>query len=103
MLHQRMSQWEYGKDIEYLDYKSEHAGISSFSGSERGTSSRCRKWGHQHKPPGQNRVSKACGLSGHRDLAGSIHMHEIAFQNKATRPYRKMSCIYGPVLAVGST
>jgi hypothetical protein len=37
MLHQRMSQWEYGKDIEYLDYKSKHAGISSFSGSERGT------------------------------------------------------------------
>ena len=37
MLHRRMSQWEYGKDIEYLDEKSEHAGISSFSGSERGT------------------------------------------------------------------
>jgi Putative transposase DNA-binding domain len=89
MLHQRMSQWEYGKDIEYLDEKSEQTGISSFSGSERGTSSRFRKCGHQHKPPGRNWVSKACGLGGHRDLAGSISMHEIAFQNKATFPVSK--------------
>jgi hypothetical protein len=28
-------------------------------------------------------VSKACGFGGHRDLDGSINMHEIAFQNKA--------------------
>jgi hypothetical protein len=35
--NQRMSQWEYGKDIEYLGYKSTLAGILSFSGSERGT------------------------------------------------------------------
>jgi putative transposase len=87
--NQRMSQWEYGKDIEYLEYKSEHAGISSFSGSERGTSSRCPKCGHQHKPTGRNWVCKACGLSGHRDLVGSINMHPIAFQNKATFPVSK--------------
>jgi hypothetical protein len=82
--NQRMSQWEYGKDIEYLEYKSEHAGISSFGGSERGTSSRCPKCGHQHKPTGRNWVCKGCGLSGHRDLVGSINMHPIAFENKAT-------------------
>jgi putative transposase len=87
--NQRMSQWEYGKDIEYLEYKSEHAGISSFSGSERGTSSHCPKCGHQHKPTGRNWVCKACGLSGHRDLVGSINMHPIAFQNKATFPVSK--------------
>jgi Putative transposase DNA-binding domain len=89
MLHQRMSQWEYGKDIEYLEYKSKHAGNSSFSGSERGTSSRCPKCGHQHKPKGRNWVCKACGLSGHRDLVGSINMHPIGFQNKATFPVSK--------------
>jgi hypothetical protein len=86
-----MSQWEYGKAIEYLDYKSEHAGISSFSGSQRGTSSRCPKCGHQHKPTGRNWVCKACGLSVHRDLVGSINMHPIAFQTKRRSPYRKMS------------
>jgi putative transposase len=84
--NQRMSQWEYGKDIKYLDHKSEHAGISSFSGPELGTSSRCPKCGHQHKPRDRNWVCKACGFSGHRDLVGSINMHEIAFQNNATFP-----------------
>jgi hypothetical protein len=32
MLHQRMSQWEYGKDIEYLDYKSEQAAFRASAG-----------------------------------------------------------------------
>ena len=84
-----MAQWEYGKDIEYLDEKSEHVGISSFSGSERGTSSRFRKSGHPNKPPGRNWVSKACGFGGHRDLVASINLHEIAFQRKATFPVSK--------------
>jgi transposase len=89
VLHQRMSQREYGKDIEYLGYKSEHAGISRFSGSERGTSSRCPECGHQHKPAGRNWACNACGLSGHRDLVGSINLHRIAFQNQATFPVSK--------------
>ena len=89
MLHQRMSQWEYGKDIEYLDYKSKDAGITSFRSSEGRTSSRCPKCGHQHKSRGRNWVSKACGWSGHRNLVGSINMHEIAFENKATFPASK--------------
>ena len=38
--NQRMSPWKFGEDIEYLDCKSTQAGILSFSGSERGTSSR---------------------------------------------------------------
>jgi Putative transposase DNA-binding domain len=89
MLHPRTSQWEYGKDIEYLDYRSKHAGISSFRGSERTTSSRCPECGHQHKSRGRNWVSKACGWSGHRNLVGSINMHEMAFENKATFPASK--------------
>jgi transposase len=89
MLHQRMSQWEYGKDIEYLGYKSTQAGILSFSGSERGTSSRCPKCSHKHKPRGRNWVCKVCGFTGHRDLVGSINMHEIAYQKKTTFPVSK--------------
>ena len=43
--NQRLAGWEYGKDIEYLTYKSKQAGIESFNGSERGTSSHClRMW-----------------------------------------------------------
>jgi putative transposase len=44
--NQRMSQLGYGKDIKCLGYKSTQAGILSFSGPERGTSSRCPKCGH---------------------------------------------------------
>jgi hypothetical protein len=31
-------------------------------------------------------VCKGCGLSGHRDLVGSINMHEIAFQKQRDAP-----------------
>jgi len=84
--NQRMAQWEYGKDIDYLTHKSKQAGISSFSGTERGTSSRCPKCGHKHKPKGRNWTCKACGFTGHRDLVGSINMHAIAFGETPTFP-----------------
>jgi len=87
--HQRMSQWEYGRDIDYLTHKSEQAGISSFSGTERGTSSHCPICGHQHKPTGRNWTCRACGFSGHRDLVGSINMHGIAFGQIPTPPVAK--------------
>lgn len=87
--NQRMSQWEYGRDISYLTHKSKQAGISSFTGSERGTSSRCPVCGHQHKPKGRNWRCKACGFAGHRDLVGSANMHDIAFGVKTTFPVSK--------------
>ncbi len=37
--NQRMSLWEYGKDIDYLTHKSAQACIKCFTDSERGTSS----------------------------------------------------------------
>lgn len=84
--NQRMSQWEYGKDIDYLTHKSKQAGISSFTGSERGTSSRCPVCGHRHKPKDRNWVCPECGFKGHRDLVGSVNMHLLAFGEKTTFP-----------------
>jgi len=49
----RMAQWEYGRDIDYLTHKSKQARISCSTGSERGTSSRCPRCGHRHKPKGR--------------------------------------------------
>jgi putative transposase len=77
--NQRMSLWEYGRDIDYLAHKSTQARILSFTGSERGTSSRCPCCGHRHKPKGRNWVCHRCGFSGHRDLVGSINMHQDVF------------------------
>jgi putative transposase len=77
--NQRMSLWEYGRDIDYIAHKSTQARILSFTGSERGTSSRCPCCGHRQKPKGRNWVCRRCGFTGHRDLVGSINMHRDVF------------------------
>jgi putative transposase len=74
----RMAQWEYGKDIDYLTHKSTQARISCSTGSERGTSSRCPRCKHKHKPKGRTWVCRNCGFHGHRDLVGSVNMHQDA-------------------------
>jgi putative transposase len=79
--NQRMASWEYGKDIDYLTHKSEQVRISSSTGSERGTSSRCPVCGYKHKPKGRNWVCRRCQFSGHRDLVGSVNMHKDAYGN----------------------
>jgi putative transposase len=77
--NQRMSLWEYSKDIDYLTHKSNAVRISCFTGSERGTSSRCPRCGHKHKPKGRNWACRTCGFTGHRDLVGSVNMHSLAY------------------------
>jgi putative transposase len=77
--NQRMAQWEYGKDIDYLTHKATQAHILSFTGSERGTSSQCPRCGHRHKPKGRVWQCRACGFTGHRDLVGSVNMHCLAY------------------------
>lgn len=84
--NQRMSLWEYGKDIDYLTHKATQACIMSFTGSERGTSSRCPVCRHKHKPKGRNWDCRVCGFRGHRDLVGSVNMHELAFDQKVKFP-----------------
>lgn len=84
--NQRMCQWEYGKDINYLEQKSNKAAIECFTGSERGTSSRCPECGAKHKPHGRNWNCKACGFSGHRDVVGGVNMHPLAFDEKVKFP-----------------
>jgi putative transposase len=82
----RMAQWEYGKDIDYLAQKSTQARISCSTGSERGTSSRCPRCGHKHKPRGRRWACRACGFTGHRDLVGSVNMHPLAFSTHPKFP-----------------
>jgi len=84
--NQRMALWEYGKDIGYLTHKAHAAHIMSFTGSERGTSSRCPACGHQHKPKGRHWVCRACPFSGHRDLVGAVNMHQLSFGSSVEFP-----------------
>jgi putative transposase len=83
-----MSQWEYGKDIDYLQQKSEQDRIVCFTGDERGTSSRCPVCGHRHKLKGRNWRCKACGFEGHRDIVGAVNMHQIAYNQVVPFPKR---------------
>jgi putative transposase len=84
--NQRMALWEYGKDIDYLSHKAKQARISCFTGSERGTSSRCPRCGHKHKPKNRNWACRACGFAGHRDLVGSVNMHVLAYGSHVLFP-----------------
>ncbi len=84
--NRRMSLWEYGRDIDYLTHKSTQAHIECFTGSERGTSSQCPKCAHKHKPRNRQWTCKACGFSGHRDLVGSINMHQLTFGEQVNFP-----------------
>lgn len=96
--NQRMALWEYGKDIDYLTHKSKAAHIMSFTGSERGTSSRCPGCGHTHKPNGRNWVCRKCQFSGHRDLVGSVNMHELSYGKQVMFP-RSFTYLRPPGLA----
>jgi putative transposase len=84
--NQRMSQWEYGKDKQYLQEKCEQVGIACFSGSERGTSSRCPRCDWKKKPKGRNWTCRRCGFMGHRDIVGSMNMHPLAFGSRISYP-----------------
>ncbi|WP_374226886.1 zinc ribbon domain-containing protein [Ktedonobacter sp. SOSP1-85] len=79
MVTRRLPILQYGKDIDYLTHKSKAAHIMSFTGSERGTSSQCPACGHRHKPKGRNWTCQQCQFSGHRDLVGSVNMHQLSF------------------------
>ena len=87
--NQRMAQWEYGKDIDYLTYKFKLAGISILIGSERGTSSTCPECGRRHKPKGRtwNCPNPECSYKNkHRDITGSLMMQVLAYGEKPEYP-----------------
>jgi putative transposase len=86
--NQRLSQWEYGRDSAYLTYKAKLAHIESFTGSERGTSSRCPVCGWKQKVRGRIWRCRrpGCAFVGHRDVVGSVNMHPLAFGGKIDFP-----------------
>ena len=84
--NQRMAQWEYGQDKQYLQEKCVRVGIVCFSGSERGTSSHCPRCDWKKKPRGRTWTCRRCGFRGHRDIVGSMNMHPLAFGSRITYP-----------------
>src|SRR6185437_3193567 len=84
--NQRMARWEYGKDIDYIQQKCAQSGMTSCTGSERGTSSTCPSCGKRKKPRGRIYACGHCGFRGHRDIVGSMNMHPLAFGSRIAYP-----------------
>ncbi|MGO8949345.1 MAG: zinc ribbon domain-containing protein [Ktedonobacterales bacterium] len=76
--------------------------MESFTGSERGTSSQCPACRRSQKTPsGREWVCRhpECGFVGHRDVAGSVNMHPIAYGQPIRFPvaitYRRAGPVQG--------
>jgi putative transposase len=83
--NQRMSQWEYGRDLDYLEHKAKKAGIRFLSGDERGTSSTCPECSHRQKVSGRRWQCRSCHFKEHRDFVGSMNMHKLAWGTKISQ------------------
>jgi putative transposase len=59
---QKVSQWEFYKQRQYLEYKCEEVGIETILESENGTSKTCPRCGSKHKPNGRNYNCPSCNL-----------------------------------------
>lgn len=101
--NQRMSLWEYGKDIQYLKEKTSKAGIKMLTGSERGTSSTCPACGARKRQKGRNWTCRVCKFRGHRDLVGATNMHQLAFGVPVTCPEKATYLRPGPLCGPGSS
>lgn len=95
--NQRMSLWEYGKDIQYLKEKTNRVGIEMFTGSERGTSSTCPACGARRRQKGRQWVCTSCKFTGHRDLVGATNMHFLAFSEPVVCPQEATYLRPGPL------
>ncbi|MBM3236211.1 IS200/IS605 family element transposase accessory protein TnpB [Candidatus Poribacteria bacterium] len=71
---QKVGQWEFYKQRQYLEYKCEEVNIDTELEPENGTSKTCPKCGNQHKPNGRNYPCPACNLKIHRDVVGAVNI-----------------------------
>ena len=71
---QKISQWEFYKQRQYLEYKCDEVGIETTLESEHRTSKTCPRCGHKQKPTGRNYNCPACNLKIHRDVVGACNI-----------------------------
>jgi len=82
---QKVSQWSFYQQRQYLEYKCSEVGIETTLESESGTSKTCPKCGNKYKPNGRNYNCQACNLkmavhevtaerSEHRDVVGACNI-----------------------------
>jgi putative transposase len=71
---QQVSEMEYGRLKQYINYKARLAGLTCAFINESWTSQRCPVCGHCHKPKGREYVCPKCGYAAHRDVVGAYNI-----------------------------
>ncbi len=71
--NQKLSNWNFGQLLDYLEYKLKLKGISLEKISEAYSTQTCPICGRRHKPSGRN-YRCSCGYTAHRDIHGAINI-----------------------------
>ena len=71
---QKISQWAFYTQRQYLEYKCNEVGIGVVLESEVGTSKTCPRCGNKRKPTGRNYNCPVCKLKIHRDVVGACNI-----------------------------
>jgi putative transposase len=72
-VNQKLSQWQFGKLLKYLEYKLQAKGIALEKADEAYTSQTCPVCTRRKKPSG--RIFKCvCGYEQHRDIHGACNI-----------------------------
>ena len=71
---QKIGQWEFYKQRQYLEYKCSEVGIETTLEPENNTSKTCPQCGGKRKPNGRNYNCPNCNLKMHRDVVGAVNI-----------------------------
>jgi len=71
---QKVSQWTFYKQRQYIEYKCEEVGIETELEPEKDTTKTCPKCGNKYKPTGRNYNCPTCNLKMHRDVIGACNI-----------------------------
>jgi putative transposase len=74
---QKISQWEFDQQQQYLSYKLQARSGMLVTVCERGTSSTCPACGERVKPRGRNFRCPHCGTELHRDVVGALNILSV--------------------------
>lgn len=81
LVNQKISRWNFGVHLKYLQYKLEEMGILFEKIEEAYTTQTCPYCGSRHKCSNRN-YKCSCGYSAHRDIHGARNILSLGMQGK---------------------
>lgn len=81
IVSQKLSRWNFGKHLEYLNYKLEAVGIVLEKISEAYSTQTCPQCGRRHKCSSRN-YRCSCGYSAHRDIHGARNILSLGLNGR---------------------